>query len=237
MKTLFLCLILGAAAFGQEASDLFDKAPPAIDDALRARVTEFYQLYESGKFKQVFLMVADDSQDAFLGSGKEEYKDCHISKVNYTDNFTKAVVVEACKTVWLFHGQTIPSTVPVTTNWKVVDGQWYWYYVKPAFVRSPFSPTGEVPLPQDVPEAKASVLPKDPAAEAKAILARVTMDKNTVVLRADKDSKDQVRVQNDMPGWVTVDIGPSPVPGLKIKTSKTDIGPNEAAVVEFEYNP
>ena len=238
MKAFFLCLILGALALAQEASDLFEKAPPAIDEALRARVTEFYKLYETGKFKQAFNMVADDSQDAFFSSGKADLKDCSTAKINYSDNFTRAVVVESCRTVWAFHGQSVTSSVPVTTNWKVIDGQWFWYYVKPTFVRSPFSPTGTVPIAPDTPEgASPSMLPKDPAAEAKNILGRVSVDKGTVTLRADQDSKDQVRVQNDMPGWVSVKLDSSPVPGLKIAADKADIGPNQASVVEFDYKP
>jgi|SRR5579871_676010 len=238
MKTLFLCLILGATATGQEASDLFDKAPPAIDQALRARIAEFYKLYEAGQFKQAFTMVADDAQDAFFASGKENYKDCQTARINYAENFSKATVVETCKSVWMFHGQSVPTTVPVTTNWKAIDGQWYWYFVKPTFVRSPFSPTGVVPLPPDAPAGTtAVVIPKDPAAEARNILARVSVDKNTVALRADRDSKDQVRVLNDMPGSVSVDLGPSPISGLKIKASKVDLNAGESAVIEFEYNP
>ena len=238
MKTFFLCLGLSAAAFGQESSDLFDKAPPAIDEALRARVTEFYQLYEAGKFKQAFTMVADDSQDAFFGSGKEDLKSCSTAKINYSDNFTRAAVVETCKMNWAVHGESVTSSVPITTNWKVVDGQWYWSYVKPTAVRSPFSPTGSIPLPADAPAgASPSMLPKDPAAEARNILGQVTIDKDTVTLRADQGSKDQVQVKNDMPGTVSLSLDPSPLPGLKITSKKTDISQHEVGVVEFEYNP
>ena len=239
MKALSLCLLLTTAAFAQENSDLFDKAPPPIDDALRARVTQFYDLYQAGKFKQAFSLVAEDSQDAFFSSGKEDYKDCRIIKINYSDNFTKAAVVNSCKSTWLWHGQVTPSVVPVTTNWKVVEDRWYWCYVRPTFVRSPFSPNGTVPLPPDQPEGetKTPVVPKDPAAEAKAILAKVSVDKNTITLRADRASKDEVRVQNDMPGWISLQLGPSPVPGLKITASKIDIAPGTSVPVVFEYNP
>ena len=53
MKLLKLCpfLIAGAMASGQDNSELFEKAPPPIDEALRARVTQFYQAYTAGKFR------------------------------------------------------------------------------------------------------------------------------------------------------------------------------------------
>ena len=98
MKTLAfssLLLLSGLAAFGQNASDVFDKAPPAIDEALRARVGKFYRAFVAGKFKQAYLLVADDSQDKFFELSKDEYKSFEIIKINYSENFTKAAVVTA----------------------------------------------------------------------------------------------------------------------------------------------
>ena len=144
MKTLAfwsLLLLSGATAFGQNPSDLFDKAPPAIDEALRAQVDKFYQAFIAGKFKEAYLLVADDSQDKFFELPKEQYKGCEIIKVHYTENFTKAAVVTSCKADWRFHGTTVLTTFPLTSNWEVVDGQWLWHYEKPTMVASPFSPT------------------------------------------------------------------------------------------------
>ncbi len=79
MKTFALSsflLMSGFAAFGQNSSDLFDKAPPAIDEALRARVNKFYELFIAGKFKDAYSLVADDSQDKFFELSKDQYKSC-----------------------------------------------------------------------------------------------------------------------------------------------------------------
>jgi hypothetical protein len=76
MKTLALSLVLLScfAALGQDSSELFDKAPPPIDEALRARVDKFYGAFIAGKFKEAYLLVADDSQDKFFELSKDQYK-------------------------------------------------------------------------------------------------------------------------------------------------------------------
>src|SRR5271170_5111424 len=126
--TPFALLMLSAIlAFGQAPSDVFEKAPPAIDDALRARVGKFYGAFVAGKFKEAYSLVADDSQDKFFELPKEEYKSFEIIKIKYSDNFTKATVVTGVKSDWRFHGTVTQTTFPLTTNWEVIDGEWYWH--------------------------------------------------------------------------------------------------------------
>src|ERR1700693_4824634 len=103
MKLLRLCpfLIASVLASGQDNSDLFEKAPPPIDEALRARITQFYHAYITGKFREAYPLVAEDSQDAFLGASKESMQSCEIIRIKYSENFTIADVVEACKGEWV----------------------------------------------------------------------------------------------------------------------------------------
>jgi hypothetical protein len=136
-----LLLFCALAAFAQQAPPLVDKAPPEIDQALRARVNKFYDAFVAGKFKDAYLMVADDSQDKFFELSKDQYKGCEIIRINYTENFTQATVVTSCKRDWRFHGASTLTTFPLTSTWEVVDGQWYWHFVKPTMMATPFSPT------------------------------------------------------------------------------------------------
>src|SRR5271165_1340666 len=120
MMFLRLCLFLIACvlASGQDTSDLFEKAPPPIDNALRARETQFYNAYTTGKFREAYPLVAEDSQDAFLGSSKETLKSCETLRIRYSENFTKADVVEGCKGEWTYHGVKTPTSFPLTSHWK-----------------------------------------------------------------------------------------------------------------------
>lgn len=240
MKTLSLAAILSvcSVAFGQDSSDLFEKAPPPIDEALRARVHDFYQAHVEGKFREAFKLVAEDSQDIFFAAAKQQYKACETVRINYSEQFTKALVVESCRADWVFHGQSAPMTLPISSNWKLVDGQWYWYYVKPTVVPSPFSPSGFVKVPDtdDAKPGSAPLIPQDPRQAARGILAMVKVDKMNVNLLADQPSKEEIHVRNEMPGSVSISIDPVKVPGFKITAAKTEIEAKGETTVAFEYD-
>jgi hypothetical protein len=241
MTLLKLCplLIAGALASGQDNSDLFEKAPPPIDEALRARVTQFYQAYTSGKFRDAYPLVADESQDAFFALSKETVKSCEILRIKYADDFTKADVVEACKGEWSYHGTKTATSFPLTSHWKIVDGQWFWYYVKPTTSPSPFSPTGFASVGPDSqadgPVKPLPVIPANPLEAARNILSRVKVDKNTIKLRGYETSKDELHLTNEMPGQITLSIDPIAFPGLKITPGKTELQANEQTTIVFEY--
>ena len=243
MKLLRLCpfLIAFALAPGQDNSDLFEKAPAPIDEALRARVTQFYNAYTSGKFREAYVLVAEDSQDAFLAASKDTMKSCDILRIKYSDNFTSADVVEGCKGEWVYHGVKTATSFPLTSHWKIIDGQWFWYYVKPTMVPSPFSPTGFIAVPSDTPAAvdpaakSRPAIPANPMEAARGILSKVRIDKTAIKLRGYETSKDELHVINEMPGQISLSIDPIPFPGLKITPGKTVLQANEQTTIVFEY--
>jgi hypothetical protein len=231
-----LLLVSGLPGLAQDSTDLVDKAPPPIDEALRARVDQYYQAFIAGKFKDAYLLVADDSQDAFFGASKAQYKSCETIKIRYSDNFTKATVVESCKADWRFEGRVALTTFPVASTWKIVDGKWFWFYVKPTQMPFPFSPTGFIPVPSaDAPPKDAPVIPDDLKGAARSILAKVSVDKQTVHLRPDESSQDVIHVHNAMPGVIKLQLDPLAMPGLKITLAKTELAANEETTVSFEY--
>jgi hypothetical protein len=235
MRTIALSSLLllpCLTAWGQDSSE---QAPPVIDDALRARVAKFYEAFIAGKFKAAYTLVADDSQDAFFELDKSQYKGCETIKIHYSENFTKATVVESCKSDWRWHGNVTPTNVPLTSNWEVVDGEWYWHYVKPTMVPSPFSPTGFVPVPSDSAPKNTSQVPRDIAGAARGILSKVGVDKRTVRLRAYETSQDVVRVRNEMPGPVTLKLDELEMAGLKTTLGKSQLNANEETTIVFEY--
>src|SRR5713226_7195650 len=137
---LLLFALPCALAFGQTPAPAPEpeKAPPEVDQALRSRVTVFYQSFVSGKYRDAFQVVADDAQDAFFTADKTSYKTCETIKIDYSDNFTRAKVGETCKGDFRWSGHVFPGTAALTSNRKVVDGQWYWYYIKPTQVMTPW---------------------------------------------------------------------------------------------------
>jgi len=53
-----------------------EKAPPEVNEALRARIDKFYGAFMKGKFREAYLLVSEDSQDAFMESSKDTYTSC-----------------------------------------------------------------------------------------------------------------------------------------------------------------
>jgi hypothetical protein len=240
MKALALYSLLLASGFlglAQNPADQEDKAPPAIDEALRARVTQYYQAFMAGKFKEAYPLVADDSQDAFFEADKAQYKACETIKIRYSDNFTKASVIESCKSEWKWHGMVTPVTFPITTNWKIIDGKWFWSYVKPTQTPFPFSPSGFINVPPDTKASNGAPngIPTDLKSAAQNILAKVSLDKQAVHLRPDETSQDVIHVHNSMPGMIKLRLDQLAIPGLKITLGKTNLGANEDTTVSFEY--
>ena len=146
-------------------------------------------------------------------------------------------MVESCDTEFRFHAQTLPVKRPVASDWKLVDGQWYWCYVKPDVRRTPFSPTGFAPITNEPPASSPGKLPSQDQVNAIAagILQRVKVDKTTIKLRSDQSSKDELHIRNDMPGAITFAVGQVDLPGLKITPAKTELQANEETTVLFEY--
>jgi hypothetical protein len=243
MKIIRLGLFLVACSlmWGQDPSELFDKAPPSIDEALRARIDQFYRAYMAGKFRDAYPLVAEDSQDAFLESSKDTFKDCKTLKIQYSENFTRASVLETCKGEWRWHGQTIPTQIPLSTNWKLMDSQWFWTYVKPTYAANPFSPTGFVRIPDEKeiaaggPRPALPQIPTDSAAFMRGILAKVKIDKTSITLSSSQSSHQEVHVRNEMPGTISLSVDLLPQPGLTITPAKTQLDANEETIVSFDY--
>ena len=125
--TLWAGLCLAQTAPGNTA----DPPPPGVDEALRARIKEFYQLQVDGKYRQAEALVADDTKDFYYTAGKPKYLSFEISQIFYSDNFTGAKVVTLCEEYLLVLGFTDkPIKAPIRSTWKLVDGQWF-YYVDP----------------------------------------------------------------------------------------------------------
>jgi hypothetical protein len=236
---LFLPLTL---SFSQS---LFTKAPPAIDNALRARVQAFYQAFIDKKFRFAYEMVAEDSKETFLAGGKPNLESCDFTKIEYFEDFSKADVLMGCKGTFSFHGQMMNVTFPLSSKWVLTDGQWWWSAVPPKGRDTPWGFWGEKegePSPKNdgnpgpAPVAARPSVPVDPRAVANQILHSIKVDKTDVVLRGYESSKDEVHLTNGMPGPITFTVDKPSAAGLSIKPLSGELNSGEQAAIVFEFN-
>ena len=86
-------MLLPVLAFAQNA-------PPVVDQALRARVTEFFQDHVDGNFRKAYDLVAEDTKDYYFGAQKFQFKSFHIDGIKFFDDYTKADVNVTGERVW-----------------------------------------------------------------------------------------------------------------------------------------
>jgi hypothetical protein len=213
-------------------TDLFEKAPPDVDEALRARVAKFYQAHVDGKFRQAEQYVAEDSKDTFYNMQKPKFLKYEILKVNYEENFTKATVVVGVEMVWR-SGRIGDMVVkpPVTSLWKIENGEWCWYVSDSKDWKTPYGNMTHGPAS-----------PKSAAAEFKGVdpsvvTGGVRIDHNEIKLSSYEKSSGGTTVTNSMPGQVQVAIGVPTVPGLTVTIDKKTLNSGEKAKVSFVYDP
>jgi hypothetical protein len=239
MLRTIVVLTFTLCAFGQQqpSEPASPAPPPAVDTALRERVKKFYQAHVDGKYRLADQVVADESKDLFFAMNKQKYDSFDIVRINYSDDFTKADAVVATKGTWYFRGQKMPVTMPITSKWKVIDGEWFWYVVPTNEAVTPF---GTMHFDKGNPEDKGPVpaLPADPKVLAERILSQVQADKDSVRLSSYEPSKAEVRVRNGMQGEIKLRIGmDGAFAGLTAKLDKETLSAGDTAVLTFICKP
>jgi hypothetical protein len=232
VRIVLLALILSGASLAQNPAEPQGvKAPPEVDEALRARISEFYQAHVDGKFRLAYDLVADDSKDLYFAAEKERYTDFSIQKIEYLEDFTKAKAVVACGKEVAMLGKRYPVKLPLATDWKLQDGKWFWYRKQTEGVETPFGTMHPGPgSSQDADKAKR-------APRLQALQSLVKLDKREIKLSMSEPSSDQVVVTNHLPGSVSLSVVPPRMPGLEVKLDRKDLAVNEAATLQFRFDP
>jgi len=227
-------LLLGflPLALAQPNSDLLEKAPPYVDQALRARVTFFYQSQVDGKFRLADTVVHEDSKDAFFVADKEQYKGFEIIRINYSANFTKASVVVAVQKDFFMPGAgRIPVTMPMTTFWILDQGKWWWH-VDPAAAGARETPFGTM-KPGPDPDTSSPAYKIQHMPGAREIGSQVKVNKTTVTLDCEGGSRDEVIVSNGMPGPIKLRLAADKAAGFSAKLENTDVPAKQKSRVLF----
>jgi hypothetical protein len=229
-------LLWAAACLAQDPAALFEKAPPDIDEALRARITKFFQAHVEGKFRAADALVAEDSKDAFFEADKTRCRSFDILSVKYSDSFSRAVAVIACETDFpMPMGRPMAVKMPVRSQWKIVDGQWFWY-VDPVSEREVVTPFG-IRRPQSPQQPAAPAGPRVAPMDLDTVSRLVKTDKQEVSFDPSAAAVNRVTVINQMPGSVSISLDPAVLPGLDLKLDRTSLAQGESAVLSIRYAP
>ena len=238
-KALTILLLAGAGLFAQAPTDAFEKAPPGVEDALRARVTAFYQTWMDGKFRAGEKYVSEDAQEFYDQMQKQKFKGCEILRLKYDRDFNDATVTLACKGKWNIQGKDMDSTLAHTDFWTLEKDAWVWTNKPLKNVDSPFGTMtfGNIPN-SDAMFNPQTGLPKDFKEVGVAILKQVSVDKQDVQLSSYEKATAFVTVKNGINGYIDVRVDPDGVPpGFSAKFDKTKIPAYGEAKLTLSYDP
>jgi hypothetical protein len=234
MWKVLTVLVTASCLWGQNPADLFHKAPPAVDEALRARISKFFQAHVDGKFRLAEPLVAEESKDFFYSTNKPKYLGFEIRDIAYSDDFKLAKATVVTKMVIMAPGfLDKPVPVPVPSRWKLVNGDWYWYVSEDDLNMTPFgkmkagnggSGSGSTPA---IPGPE----------EAARLLKAVKPDKDEIELKAREASSGEFTIVNGMPGHVTLSLDPVRYPGVAARIDTTDLEAGAKAHVTVEWTP
>lgn len=219
-----------ALSFAQNPADLFSKAPPAIDDALRARVAKFYQAHVEGKFRIAEQLVAEESKDVFFEAEKRRCRKFEIVRINYKEDFQSASVVINCDTeVLIPPAGLMRVTLPMSSNWKTENADWFWYV--------PPRPTKESAFGTLTPGQGDGAPNIASGPGAKEIFSMVSTDRESVQFNPDKGSTETVVITNAMPGSVRLRLEKMPSADITAELDKTELKAKEQATLTIRYAP
>jgi hypothetical protein len=234
-------VLVPTAVFAQTPSPA---APPEVEQALQARVTEFFQDFVDGKFRQAINLVAEDTQDEYFSSPKAEIKTFKIEGIDFSGDFTKANVRLTVKQVLKLKAEgfmqdtTLDS--PMATDWKIENGKWVFYHqIQPNGWVTPMGPSasfrkpdGTTTIPEKLDDATLN-------AEAARLLHQTSVDKDRVDLAPDKPTSARVIFHNGAPGAVNISVVglPNVLPGFTAKLDKQSVNSGQDAILEVSYAP
>src|SRR5580765_5760529 len=217
MRRFALFALIASYAFAQQ-NDPFKPKPPAdVDAALRGRVQEFFDLHVKGQFRKAEELVAEDTKEFFYTRNKPKYLNCELSRIDYTDNFTKANAVMVCEQYIMMPGfADHPMKVPTPSAWKIENGKWVWWVDQDALRNTPW---GRM-TPGAFPEKGAPPAPPSFASiptNADFLFKQIQLDRNSVSLKVGE--KVEIVITNTAPGVMSLSL---PAGGPKEIEAKLD---------------
>jgi hypothetical protein len=220
--------------------------PPEVDQALRAQATAFLKYQMEGNFRKAYELVAEDSQDYYLGAAKEKSSSVELQKIEYSDNFTKATVTSASKQTLMLEGRPVEIPSGRVDRWKLENGQWKWYHdaskdtvvtvVGAMPAPAPGSGSVQAPkLPKEItPEAAAEAVKRVPAPAS----TIPTLNRQTMPFTVGQESTQEIVYHNNAPGEIRVDADLiADFAGFTVQPKKFQLKAQEEITFKVTYHP
>ena len=215
----------------------FQSAPPKVEEALRARVGQLYTLFQQRKFRQAEELVAEDSKDTFYATSKARHLGFEIKSVSFSPDLKDATAVVALQMIMPITGPR-PVTIPITSKWRQVEGEWYLYYpqYKPGdTVQTPFGPK-KISADSARPEILANI-EKGPSLATLRTMYKVSAKELRFPSSAPGRITQQITVANRSTGKLSLERRTKDIKGVEMSIAPEEAAPGEEIKVSFRYSP
>ena len=229
-----LLFLATSAAWSQQP---FQKAPSGVEEALRARVSEYYTFFQDSKFRQAEALVTEESKDAFYNMNKSRHMGFSINSVTFADDVKSARVLVVLNMLVPMMGAK-PVPFPVSTQWKLVDGEWYAHFPLPKpgdVVQTPFGPKTIVER-QFAPRTPIETAPR-PDLKSVGRMFRIDRDALEFPTSAPEPVQESISIENRSRGELTVRPISKPIKGVEMELTPASISPGEEGLLTFTYQP
>ncbi len=216
-----MLVLFATLSFAQTAGGPPDTPPADVDQALRARIHEFYALLAKRDFRRAEAYVAENTRDNYYNNAKPKILKFEISSIEYADHFTRAKATLKCDVAIDDPAFPVRSmSFPIPSAWKLEEGEWRWYLERveswstPFGVMKPSAPSG--------PPAEPPKISYDVA------FGKVKVDKQAVTLKPGESA--QVTLTNTAPGTMKLGVSGGPA-GIQAHFNRTEVNSQEKAVL------
>jgi hypothetical protein len=231
MLRLSLITVFAAVALAQAPEKPPAKTPPPeVDQALRERMKQFYDLQIQGQYRKSETYIAEDTKDWFYTISKPRYKSFQVDHIEYNDDFTQAKAM-----IWVERYFSAPGFPPdmavrglTPSTWKLENGLWVWYQDQSAPIRLPWGTITPEPASQTAgaPAAPPAMPPgvSGPPANLAALIGnKVKADQTSVTLKSGGSA--QVTFANSALGPMTLKVDSKPA-GVTVEPESADVAAN-----------
>lgn len=233
-------VLLSLSAFGQQATSTgFNRPPAGVDEALRSRIQQYYELESQGKFRQAEAFVCEESRDRYYTMEKRRWTSVEPGQIVYEDGFTRARATVVLGTEMVTFTGAIPVRAPLPSLWRLENGEWCRHIPDPAKegLRTPFGvmkagPQDGPRVPGGPPSMGAVQIPTS----AEELQTMVKVSRTEVILPVTGGSA-EVEISSAMPGQVQLRLHAPEIPGFEASVSPAAITAGARATLKLSYRP
>lgn len=209
--------------------------PPDREKALRAAVDQFATAFQEGKLRKAYPLVDEDSQEAFLDMAKLKFSKYEWTKIDWSEDFTRATVTLTVDTEWKLPQATVPVRRPWEQHWVWKDGEWLWVWEQPKEIQTPFGVVKVQPGAGSKNIDVEAEIKKGPKPEQLDHAVRILTP--NLAFSHGQPREAVLQVKNGLEGHVTLTAVIPRIPGMKIDRIKKSAGPGETVEFRLYWNP